>query len=181
MSPVGHSIVGLAFAVVAMPRDVGRKWLVTLPVAFISLASLPDWPMPSWGHDRYDISHSIFVNISLVSMVILLWCVVPSFRSAVGARCLCLGAGAWLSHLLLDSFYNHGRGVPIYWPYSDARLNFAMPWFNTIDLSQSIASSHNLSVYFVEFVAYLPVLIMAVGFRKLITRQPVVSPHENAE
>lgn len=170
MSPVGHSIVGLAFAAVALPRRVNRKWLIGLPIAFVALASLPDWPIPSWGHDRYDISHSIFVNISLIGLVVLLWCMVPMFRSLIHARCLCLGAAAWLSHLLLDSFYNHSRGVAICWPFSDARLNFPIPWFNTLDLSQSIASPHNLSVYIIEFMAYLPVLIMAVGFRKLINR-----------
>ena len=181
MSPVGHSIVGLAFAAVALPRDGNRKRLVILPIAFIALASLPDWPIPSWGHARYDISHSIFVNISLVGAVMLLWCMMPLFRSFVGARCLWLGAAAWLSHLMLDSFYNHGHGVAIYWPFSDARLNFAIPWFNTLDPSQSIASPHNLSVYAIEFMAYLPIMILAVGFRKMINRQSKSSLYRNEE
>ena len=73
-----------------------------------------------------------------------------------------LGAGAWLSHLLLDSFYNHDHGVAIYWPFSDGRFNLAIPWFNTLDLSQSSISQHNLSVYTIELAAFLPVLIMSV-------------------
>ena len=92
-----------------------------------------------------------------------------------------LGSAAWLSHLLLDSFYNHGRGIAIYWPFSDGRLNFSMPWFNTLDLSQSAISQHNLTVYWIEFVAYLLVLIIAIVIGTMVRRLPHFSQVENAE
>jgi hypothetical protein len=162
MSPIGHSLVGLAFAAIALPVFHDYKWRLGLPILFVALANLPDWPIPNWGHGRYDISHSIFVNLALITLVLLLWRVVPRLNSSFSLRCVLLGAAAWLSHLVLDSFYNHGRGVAIYWPFSDGRLNLSMPWFSTVDLSQSALSQQNLSVYTIEFAAYLPVLIMAV-------------------
>jgi hypothetical protein len=29
----------------------------------------------------------------------------------------------------LDSLYNHGHGVAIFWPLSDVRLALPIPWF----------------------------------------------------
>jgi len=130
-------------------------------MTFVCLANLPDWPIPNWGHDRYDVSHSIFVNVGLIAVIILLGavCHFSQFaRNRIPVRCLLLGAAAWMSHLLLDSFYNHGRGIAIFWPISDARLNLAIPWFRTLDLSQSVLNARNLAVLGIEAVAYGPVL-----------------------
>jgi len=145
MSPVGHSLVGLAFSAVILPRIRPGKWRIGLPLCFIALANLPDWPLPNWGHDRYDISHSVYVNVLLIALVAVAWRSISRFRASVRPLCFFFGAGAWLSHLLLDSFYNHGNGIGIFWPFSNRQLNFAMPWFNTLDLSQSPISKHNLS------------------------------------
>ncbi len=162
MSPVGHSMVGLAFAAVAIPSLKGRKAKVLAPTLFVAVANLPDWPIPNWGHDRYQISYSVFVNVAFISFVFACWTALPKLRSAIPTPCMLLGAGAWLSHLVLDSFYNHGRGIAIYWPISKGRLNLAMPWFNTLDLSQSMIARHNLSVCAIEFTAFLPIMIVAL-------------------
>jgi membrane-bound metal-dependent hydrolase YbcI (DUF457 family) len=76
------------------------------------------------------------------------------------------GLLAWLSHFVLDSFYNHGLGIAIYWPISDAVLNLPIPWFNTLDPSISLLSKFNLSVFGVEFLFYFPVFLTALIFRK---------------
>lgn len=163
-----------------MPASRSRKFQVGLAVSFIALANLPDWPIPYWGHDRYDISHSIFVNVALIGLVLFVLRLTPSSKHHTTLLCVLLGAGAWLSHLLLDSFYNHDRGVAIYWPFSNGRLNFSMPWFNTLDLSQSVVSRHNLSIYGIELAAYLPILIIGLAIGKMIRRQPGISEIENA-
>jgi membrane-bound metal-dependent hydrolase YbcI (DUF457 family) len=131
MSPVGHSLIGLSFAAVALPSVRGRNRQIGLAIAFVAIANLPDWPIPNWGHDRYDISHSFFVNLMLIVLAVSLWRAIPLFKSTIPFRCMLLGAGAWLSHLVLDSFYNHGQGIAIFWPFSDGRINFPIPWFNT--------------------------------------------------
>ena len=175
MSPVGHSLVGLAFAALALPRNSNWKWRLGLPIVFVAIANLPDWPLPGWGHQRYNISHSVFVNIGLIGLILTL----HQLKPKISFRCLLLGAGAWLSHLLLDSFYNHGQGIAIYWPVSKSSLNFSMPWFNTLDVSQSVFARHNLSVFAIEFVAYLPVLIIALAIGTLIRRK-LKDPHDVA-
>ena len=169
MSPIGHSLVGLAFASIAISPSCSRIKKVCMPIVFVALANLPDWPIPNWGHDRYDISHSIYVNIALIFLLIFCWSFSPKVRSNLQLRYVLLGGAAWLSHLLLDSFYNHGNGIGVYWPFSDAHLNLSMPWFNTLDLSQSVFGTHNLSVYATEFVAYFPLLLLAIAF-SYITR-----------
>ncbi len=158
MSPVGHTIIGLAFAAVAMPSMSGPKRKLTCGVAFAAIANLPDWPIPYWGHQRYLISHSVFVNLALIGIAAVL------LRRRFRAKLILLATGAWLSHLLLDSFYSHGQGIAIYWPVSTGRLNLAMPWFRNLDLSQSPISGHNLSVGLVELLAFAPILWAAVAF-----------------
>lgn len=162
MSPVGHSMVGLGFAVIAMPALPSRTSRLVLAALFVAIANLPDWPIPGWGHDQYRISHSVFVNLILIGIVWSVLCSDYSFRRSISNRCFALGGGAWLSHLVLDSFYNHGNGIAIYWPISKARLNLAMPRFNNLDLSQSIISQHNLSVFALEFIAFLPLLAVVL-------------------
>jgi membrane-bound metal-dependent hydrolase YbcI (DUF457 family) len=167
---MGHSLVGLAFAALAMPVGAKRKTKICLPVVFVALANLPDWPIPNWGHDRYDISHSIFVNLALILIVATCCLSIPRTRTVVSYGRVLLGAGAWLSHLLLDAFYGHGRGIATCWPIFAGRLNFAMPWFETLDLSQSMLSPHNLSVFGIELLAYFPLLVLAVVVAKFSKR-----------
>jgi membrane-bound metal-dependent hydrolase YbcI (DUF457 family) len=175
MSPVGHSLVGLTFATIAAQPNQSYRTRIGIAAAFIALASLPDWPLPNWGHDRYDISHSIFVNLGLVALTVGFWKANLRFRSRVSSRTFFFGIAAWLSHLLLDSFYNHGRGVAIFWPLSDGRLKFPIPWFSTLDLSQPIWGLHNMSVFAIELLAYSPLLVVALIARKrslLASKQP---------
>ncbi|MFK7817440.1 MAG: metal-dependent hydrolase [Planctomycetaceae bacterium] len=162
MSPVGHSLVGLTLATIAGEPKRSRRWKLVTAITFVALASLPDWPLPCWGHDRYDISHSIFVNVGLVTLFLTLWKWIPRINRSVPTRYIAFGITAWLSHLLLDSFYNHGRGVAIFWPFSDGRLKLPIPWFNTLDLSQPILGNHNLSVFVIEFVAYSPLWLVSI-------------------
>lgn len=177
MSPVGHSLIGLSFAAAAFPQSRDPRLQILLPISFVALANLPDWPIPNWGHDRYDISHSIFVNAALIGLVLSFWYSLSRFRSSVNLNCMLLGAGAWLSHLVLDSFYSHDRGIAIFWPFSEGRLNFPMPWFNTLDLSQSVVSRHNLSVYSIELAAYLPILVIVWVVRRIAISQPHAEPN----
>lgn len=130
--------------------------------AFVAIANLPDWPLPGWGHDRYDISHSVFVNVGLIGVVVALAKILANGKWFGRKPFLTLAALAWLSHLLLDTFYNHGRGIGLFWPVSKQRLSLAMPWFGNWDLSEPVTSAHNLSVFGIEFLAYFPILAAAL-------------------
>lgn len=171
MSPVGHSLTGLAIAALALPPSRKPSNLCLGACSFIALANLPDWPIPSWGHDRYDISHSLFVNLALICCVALCCQTNPARR--VQPRLLLFASVAWLSHLLLDSFYQHGHGIAIGWPFLDLRLNLPFPFFHTVDLSLSPLHPTNLSVFAIEAIAFSPLLALALWRRQFAANSPL--------
>ena len=164
MTMVGHSLLGFSLGALAIPR----AWLVRPKLlAFGVLALLaggPDWPTPFWGHSRYLISHSLFVNLGLVAGVVALAAAAPRLRAALGGWPLvCAGAAAWLSHLLLDSFYSHGKGVRIFWPLSLDALNLPMPWFHV--LQPGIPPHAALRIFAIEFAFYGTLLGLCLLWR----------------
>lgn len=62
MTPIGHTLTGLAIGYLAIPRATPIKPKMLLLAAFAVAASVPDLPLPYWGHNRYDISHSILMT-----------------------------------------------------------------------------------------------------------------------
>ena len=90
------------------------------------------------------------------------------------------GCAAWLSHLLLDSFYCYGRGVPVAWPVSDYRLELSMPWFENMDPAH-FWSLHNLKVGAVELALYGTLLALCVLIRRArSTRQSAIASRKSA-
>ena len=123
--------MGIAIGIFCLPQRTSAGWKVGYFAAFVVLPNIPDLPFPHWGHDRYDISHSLFVNLLLCLIMVALLGWHPNIRHSMGdGKVLGGGVATWLSHLVLDSFYNHGRGVAIFWPLSDAHLALPIPWFS---------------------------------------------------
>ena len=61
----------------------------------------------------------------------------------IGSYIVIIGALiAWSSHFLLDAFYNHGRGVGIFWPFSSSKLALPVPWFSTLQINLPLLSSY---------------------------------------
>lgn len=169
MTPIGHSLTGLSFAVLGAPLGMSWRRKAAFAAAFVILPNLPDLPVRGWGHDDYAVSHSLLVNAVLAAVCVRILVVVPAARRAVGGlRGILCGALAWQSHLLLDSFYNHGKGVAIYWPVSRARLVLPMPWFRTLPgwaLDWTTAR-----IVIIEAVFYGALLALAIGARALEIR-----------
>lgn len=167
MSPVGHTLTGLTIGYLAAPnRNPKTTWLAA--TAFFANAS--DLPFPYWGHDRYDISHSIFsTTVAIVVVVVLSKRLYPVTRRLAAACAI-----AWYSHLLLDTLYNHGQGLAMFWPISKARIAMPIPWFNTLSLER-LFSLHNLKVCTIELLVYgttLCVIMLAKGFYSARLREP---------
>jgi hypothetical protein len=167
VTPAGHSLAGLAIGVLGMPQKASCWHTLAHLAAFAILPNVPDPPIPSWGHDRYDISHSLFSNLSLGLLVML----ALAWRSEVRARLggwpvLVSGVGAWLSHLLLDSFYSHGLGVAIFWPLFNASLALPIPWFNVVPSPPPFTPAL-LIEYWVELLSYLPLVLLAWLVKRL--------------
>lgn len=162
MTTVGHSLTGISLAVLTLPRGHSRRWYVLAALTFGFFANLPDFPLPGWGHSVYHVSHSVFVPILLASLIplLLLW---PTYRTPVEGRVIAAWLAAWLSHMVLDSLYSHGRGIAIFWPFSDASLAMPLPWFDTISLPAR--TQGNLRVFAIEALAYGAVLSACIMLR----------------
>jgi hypothetical protein len=65
--------------------------------------------------------------------------------------------------MLLDALYNHGRGIGIFWPLSDAHLILPVPWFET--LTWPPKSDHNLRVFLIELGVYGALLLACLFIR----------------
>lgn len=171
MTPVGHSLaataIGFAASVLSRRPSPGLATLMLL----VAVASLPDWPLPGWGHDAYAVSHSLPVNAALI--VTLYTVLSPAARRwPTAARRWWRDwrtplSIAWLSHLVLDGLYSHGRGVEIGWPIASYRLTIPVPWLTTLDLSAPILGPHNVRVFALEAATFGPIALLA----RLATRR----------
>ena len=170
MTPVGHSLTGLALLTVAIPSEwIPKKRTMFLSaVSFVLLANAPDFPVRGWGHDRYDVSHSVFSTI--VGLVVLAIIYRVFFVGALAfkrlpTKILVVGGVTWASLLLLDSFYCHGKGVAVLWPIGDGRLRFPIPWFDVLRDPWSLHWAENLKVMGIEAGVYGAIFLLLISFR----------------
>ncbi len=172
MTPTGHILTGVSIGVLCLPQGASRKRTAGHLLAFAVLATVPDFPLPKWGHDKYLISHSIFVNLLIIGFVVTILAMLPSARKWIsGWPVVASGAIAWLSHLLLDSFYNHGLGVAIFWPFSHARLALPIPWFSVMTASPLALTPENMRIFLIELASYLPLLLVAIVIRRAVGKR----------
>lgn len=171
MTTVGHSLLGIAVGVAVVPTRWTTAKKLALVSLFVGLANVPDWPLPLWGHSRYDVSHSILTNALLIGLAcggMLLW---RRGRDYMGGAVVIVSAGvAWFSHILLDSLYNHGRGVAAFWPISQARLNLAVPWFETLSPGDFFAQNAG-RIFLTEATFFGGLALLSVAVRRALLRQ----------
>jgi len=162
MTTVGHSLTGLSIAVLTLPRGKTLLWYLVVGHFFVFFANVPDFPLSGWGHSSYHISHSIFLTALLASLLAVLL-LLPRFSEQVGRKVVIAWTATWFSHMLLDSMYNHGQGIGIFWPFSDAHLTLPLPWFET--LTWPPKSDHNLRVFLIELSVYGALLAVCLFVR----------------
>jgi membrane-bound metal-dependent hydrolase YbcI (DUF457 family) len=165
MTLVGHSLVGAAIGTACMPDALtGPLARVVFLTGFMIFANVPDIPLRNWGHHRYDISHSVPVTLVLIAVIAAGIRLSGRGRRTIGSpQVLIGGAAAWLSHMLLDSFYNHGLGLMVWWPLFNVRLALPIPWLANV--SMPWLSAENTRVCLIELATYLPLVLIAVGWR----------------
>lgn len=174
MTPVGHSLMGLAIGCVAIPCDFTRRQTTVVLAAFVALANAPDWPLPGWGHDRYDVSHSLFVTIACMAVAAAVAAVLLRRTLYFQWRLIIGGVVAWLSHLLLDTLYDGRKGLAMFWPVSDVRVSLPVPCFRTMQLSP-LVSAHNASVFAIEAVVYGTILGLVLLGRQWNERRRIAA------
>jgi inner membrane protein len=167
MTSVGHTLTGIAIGVLCKPRNTSAKSTLAHLTIFAFLANIPDLPLPHWGHEQYRISHSIFVTLFLISILAIGFAFGQKMRQRVGGWMVIVGGAlAWLSHLLLDSFYNHGYGIAIFWPFSNARLALPIPWFSVLPSIPPPFTWPIMRILCIEFISYFPLIILAIVLRQ---------------
>lgn len=162
VTTVGHSLTGLSIAVLTLPKGRSLMWYLLVGHFFIFFANVPDFPLPGWGHASYEVSHSIFLTGLLASIMALLL-LHPRFNEQVGAKVIFFWSLTWLGHMVLDALYNHGQGIGIFWPLSDAHLVLPVPWFET--LTWPPFTEHNRKVFLIELGFYGALLLTCIGIR----------------
>ena len=173
MTPVGHSLCGASLAVFCTPRLKSLRARTACVASFVLLASLPDLPIPGWGHDSYLVSHSLLVNSAMVAAAAIGLSLWRQGRTWIGGVPVILGgAVAWLSHLLLDSLYNHGQGIVISWPWGSYRFALPVPWFSTLQGKPPPLNAHTFRVCLIEFLAFLPILLICLYGRRFLCHSP---------
>jgi membrane-bound metal-dependent hydrolase YbcI (DUF457 family) len=165
MTTLGHSLTGLAALALVIPPHL--SWLVRLAwvVLFIALASIPDWPLPGWGHQDLLVSHSLWLNTALwaaLAAILKKWDPDRSGKTPI----LAAGAFAWLSHLLLDTLYGDLPGVAIFWPLSDAPVSLPVPWLKTLPHVPPPFDATVIWILCLEFLTFAPLVGIACWLRR---------------
>jgi len=171
MTYIGHTLTGLAVGAAVLPGGMSRRRMVIGLAVFAMLADIPDFPLPGWGHYEYQVSHSIFVNGVLIAIALLGLAAVRMRKGVrIPKRLVAGGVVAWLSHFLLDSMYNHGLGIAIYWPLASGSLALPVPWFATLEYSPPPLNTHTLRILAIELVCYSLVLGAVLLVRRIVLK-----------
>ncbi|MEJ2156990.1 MAG: metal-dependent hydrolase [Desulfobacteraceae bacterium] len=165
MTTLGHSLTGLAALAYVIPSHC--SWLARLVWAtlFIALASIPDWPLPGWGHQDLSISHSLWLNMALCAAVAAI--LKKSAPERFGeAPLLAAGAFAWLSHILLDTLYGDLPGTAIFWPFSDAAVTLPVPWLQSLPHLPPPFDATVIRILMLELLTFAPLVLLGYWLRK---------------
>jgi hypothetical protein len=166
MTTLGHSLTGLAALVLCLPPQCSRLRQALWAMGFIALASIPDWPLPFWGHRWLVVSHSLWVNLALCgALAAILWQTLPRTRYHRLRLPLC-GALAWLSHLLLDTLYGDLPGVAIYWPFSEGLASLPLPWLRALPHPPPPFDLVVIQILVSEAATFGPLLLVALWARR---------------
>ena len=153
--------------IVSLPERKPARWKVIHLAIFALLALIPDFRFRFWGHHRYFISHSIFINLFVILHVLPVFICLKGFREMVGGwNVVTGGVLTWLSHLLLDTFYNHGKGLLMFWPFSDARLALPIPWFSVVKDMPPPLTLDTVRILLIEFAFYGTLLLAIIWLSK---------------
>ena len=166
MTTLGHSLTGLAALTLALPEGLSWRRRFWWAIFFITIASVPDWPLPGWGHRQLAVSHSLWVNVALcTALAVGLRKWVPGWVGE--SRILLSGAVAWMSHFLLDTLYGDLSGVAIYWPFSDGLASMPLPWLKILPHVPPPLDAAVIRVLLYELLTFGPLILLAYGWRRI--------------
>ena len=167
MTTIGHILVSSSVAALCIPRFDSSKKKIIFYFVFIVLGSLPDLPIKSWGHQEYEISHSLFVLSTLIITGITFFCFWRRLLDQIGGLKVIIGGSlAILSHLLLDSMYNHGNGIAIFYPFGNGRLSLPIKCFSIVGGISNLLTFNTMKIVMIEILFFSPILLFSILIRK---------------
>jgi membrane-bound metal-dependent hydrolase YbcI (DUF457 family) len=187
-SPVAHTLAGLAIAKLVATGETRRPgvWLALGAVA----ANAPDLDMVAGAvvgqvnalHGTA--SHSVVATLAAAAL-----CTVPAARSLGGRKRVgMLVLAAYASHVCLDLFCGppQRKGLPLFWPFSDA--DFMAPWLpfpgiihgpaygGLAEFFGELLTMHNVRTIAFELAVFAPGMwLIRYATRRGRARRP--SPH----
>lgn len=110
--------------------------------------------------------HSLPAGVVFATVFVLL------ARYLTDRRALVLwlvGLTAWWSHVLLDAF-TPGRGVAMFWPFSDERVSAPLTLFYGVRHSEPLAWHHHLVTVATELPFVCLMLLLGLWINRLMKR-----------
>lgn len=192
MASIGHVAVGMAAARLRAgprpPTPAPARGLVASLLLWSGLSMLPDADVlglafgvrygDPWGHRGATHSFAFAIALGVLLGLVAGW----RARAAGGTRearaallrTALLASLVLISHPLLDTLTDGGRGCALFWPFSDER-HFA-PWrpIPVAPIGFRFLSERGLRVALVELVLFAPVFGYALWPRRreLSARRP---------
>lgn len=160
-SPVGHYLVGLAVteSLARDPRTRAHSYWIAAAACLPDLDVVPGLLVGELGRYHHQATHSIAAGLLVAAAVVLAarW---RRHRMPAGVPLLVFIA--YMSHALVDGLTaNPGPrpGVPLLWPWSDARYISPWPLLPHVQhTSGPVVSVHNALLGLRELALFLPLL-----------------------
>jgi membrane-bound metal-dependent hydrolase YbcI (DUF457 family) len=173
MTFVGHSLVGLSFAAAGAPELRRKRFLVTAAL-FVLFANFPDL---AFRIIPYYESHTLVTVLVILGAAAAVMGICRRREMLAEGQLILLGNLAVISHLLLDTFYNHGQGLMLFWPLSDSRQAFPIPWLSVLKPPLFPVTERHVKVWLLEFATFAPLLMLVLLGRYVagIVRQPTAA------
>jgi hypothetical protein len=163
MTFVGHSLVGVSLAA-AGSEDLTTKRFLRDAALFVMFANFPDL---AFRIIPYYESHTLITVLGILAAAGLLTALVRRREFRQAWRLILLGSLAVISHLLLDTFYNHGQGLMLFWPLSESRQAFPIPWLSVLGPPFWPVTDRHITVWLLEFATFAPLLFVVLLGRRL--------------
>lgn len=130
--------------------------LALLPDADVALVALGACDAGACGHRGASHSLPVAIAIGLIAGLLARWLRWPVVRTVLATTV------AVSSHALLDAFGAGGRGLPLLWPFSDARFISPIRIFPDAPRGLALLSWAGVANLAIEFAVFFPVTIVAL-------------------
>ena len=178
-TPIGHSLFALSLYWLARLRERGGLVLLVVLI-FGALAPDIDYFPLLWGDLHLaNLNHQGFTHSLVFALIVSVGIAIVGswFGAGKATRLYPFVLLACVSHLLLDYLTFDGRepvGIPLLWPFSDARFNFTGGIFGGFSKGSfgDIFSVYNLGVIGREILILgLPTLAIWLLARRVLSRR----------